>query len=292
MRAAATGLQIGARDGLTDRTGYVAMLGVVGRESYIIDSSDPRYVSELLQGPLSNSGAFGSGMWTARYANIRNANLLLAALENVEGLQRGGDGGHPRLGQDLPGARLPPGDQHARRERRADRRGGRRERAGPVRQQGGRVRAHRGPAGPGPHHLQAGGSDFPFSIGSGLADFSTPQTFLQLNRALRARVAVYMGDYAGAITLFPQTFLDTSDDLDAGAYHTYASSEGQGNDLANEFNYARPALVTDAETQAGSTDVDQRVLDKIGPHDSPRRSRACRRTRSSCCTPMPRPTCR
>src|SRR5688572_20941350 len=64
VRAAATGLQIGARAGLTERTGYVAMLGVVGRESYIIDSSDPRYVSELLQGPLSNSGAFGSGMWT------------------------------------------------------------------------------------------------------------------------------------------------------------------------------------------------------------------------------------
>src|SRR5687767_4603161 len=85
VRAAATGLQIGARAGLTERTGYVALLGVVGRESYILDSSDPRCVSELLLGSLTASGAFGSGMWTQRYANIRNAILLLAALENVEG---------------------------------------------------------------------------------------------------------------------------------------------------------------------------------------------------------------
>ena len=83
VRAAATGLLIGARSGITERTGYVAMLGIVGRESYTLDASDPRYVSELLQGPLTNSGAFGAGMWNARYANIRNANILLQALDRV-----------------------------------------------------------------------------------------------------------------------------------------------------------------------------------------------------------------
>ncbi|HEX8241848.1 MAG TPA: RagB/SusD family nutrient uptake outer membrane protein, partial [Longimicrobium sp.] len=119
-------------------------------------------------------------------------------------------------------------------------------------------------------HLQAGGAAFPFSIGGGMAAFDTPATFLQFNRALRARVAVYLGDYAGAIALFPQTFLSTSADLDLGAYHTFATSEGQGNDLANAFIYARPALFADAETQAGSTALDRRVLEKIEAHPSPR----------------------
>lgn len=270
VRAAATGLQIGARGGLTDRTGYVAMLGVVGRESYILDSSDPRYVSELLQGPLSNSGAFGSGMWTQRYANIRNANLLLAALENVQGFStaeteaiRGWAKTFQALDfllvintRDINGAPIAvEGDVNT---------------PAPFATKA-EVFAHIvSLLDQARTHLQAGGAAFPFSVGRGLEAFNTPATFLQLNRALRARVAVYLGDYAGAVALFPQTFLNTSADLDFGAYHTFASSEGQGNDLANEFNYARPALVSDAETQDDTAALDRRVLEKIGPHPTPR----------------------
>jgi hypothetical protein len=274
VRAAATGLQIGARGGLTDRTGYVAMLGVVGREAYIIDSSDPRYVSELLQGPLSNSGAFGSGMWTQRYANIRNATLLLAALENVEGFSaaemeaiRGWAKTWQALDfllvintRDINGAPIavdvPVNDAI--------------ENPAPFVNRAAVFARIVSLLEEGRTHLEAGGTAFPFSIGRGLTAFDTPQEFLRLNRALRARVAVYLGDHAGAVALFPQTFLDTSADLDFGAYHTFGNSEGQGNDLSNEFNYARPALVNDAEAQSGSTALDRRVLEKIGPHDTPR----------------------
>jgi hypothetical protein len=263
VRAAATGLQVGGRLGLTERTGYVAMLGVVGRESYILDSSDPRYVSELLQGPLTNSGAFGAGLWTPRYANIRGANLLLQALENVQGFSAAEEEairGWAKTWQaldfllvinarDINGAPIAvEGDVNV---------------PAPFVSKAA-VFAHIVTLlDQGRTHLQAGGSAFPFSIGRGLGDFDTPATFLQFNRALRARVAVYLGDYATAIALFPQTFLDTSKDLDFGAYHTYASSEGQGNDLASAFIYARPALVADAETQSGSTAVDRRVLEKL-----------------------------
>jgi hypothetical protein len=270
VRAAATGLQIGARVGLTERTGYVAMLGVVGREAYILDSSDPRYVSELLQGPLTNSGAFGAGMWTARYANIRNANLLLAALENVQGFSaaeaeaiRGWAKTWQALDfllvintRDINGAPIEVAGAF--------------DETAPFATRAAVFQRIIQLLDEGRTHLQAGGGAFPFSVGGGLAAFNTPTTFLQFNRALRARVAVYLGDYAGAITLFPQTFLSTSADLDRGAYHTYATSEGTGNDLSNVNNYARPALIADAETQSGSSTVDQRVLDKVGVHPSPR----------------------
>ncbi|HEX6372155.1 MAG TPA: RagB/SusD family nutrient uptake outer membrane protein [Longimicrobium sp.] len=270
VRAAATGLQIGARAGLTERTGYVAMLGVVGRESYILDSSDPRYVSELLQGPLSNSGAFGAGMWTARYANIRGANLLLAALENVEGFSaaeasaiRGWAMTWQALDfllvintRDINGAPIEVAGAF--------------DETAPFATKAAVFQHIVALLDQGRTHLQAGGAAFPFSIGRGMAAFNTPATFLQFNRALRARVAVYLGDYAGAITLLPQTFLSTAAPLDLGAYHTYATSEGQGNELASTFNYARPALVADAETQSGSTTVDRRVVEKVGVHPSPR----------------------
>jgi hypothetical protein len=274
VRAAATGLQIGARIGLTDRTGYVAMLGVVGRESYILDSSDPRYVSELLQGPLSNSGAFGAGMWTPRYANIRNANLLLQALPNVEGFSaaeleaiRGWAKTWQALEfllvintRDLNGAPIavdvPFIDAI--------------ENPAPFANRAAVFARIVSLLEEGRTHLLAGGDAFPFPIGRGMAPFSTPPTFLRFNRALRARVAVYLGDYAGAVALFPQTFLDTGADLNRGAYHTFGSSEGQGNELSSTFNYARPALVNDAETQQGSSAPDRRVVEKIGPHPNPR----------------------
>jgi starch-binding outer membrane protein, SusD/RagB family len=269
VRAAATGLLIGSRAGITERTGYVAMLGVVGREAYILDSSDPRYVSELLQGPLTNSGAFGSGMWTARYANIRNANLLMQALDNVVGFSaaeeeaiRGWAKTFQALDfllvintRDISGAPIDvagPVDEPAPFATKAQ-----------VFQEIVTLLDE------GRTHLQAGGSAFPFSIGRGFADFDTPATFLQFNRALRARVAVYMGDYATAITLFPQTFLSTSSSLDLGAYHTYAASEGQANDLSNSFIYAHPAIVTQAELQAGSTLPDKRVVAKVENHPDP-----------------------
>ena len=47
--------------------------------------------------------------------------------------------------------------------------------------------------------LQAGGSDLPLYASRGFTGFNTPATFIQFNRALRARVAVYRGDFTGAL---------------------------------------------------------------------------------------------
>lgn len=65
------------------------------------------------------------------------------------------------------------------------------------------------------------------------------------------------------------SFVSTAASLDKGAYHTYGASEGQANDLSNEFIYAHPALVTQAEMQSGGTQVDRRVLENIGTHPDP-----------------------
>ena len=80
--AAATGLLIGARANISDFNGYISLMGILGRESYNLDGGDPRFITEMLEGDLNpGSPALGGNLWARRYENIRNANILLNALE-------------------------------------------------------------------------------------------------------------------------------------------------------------------------------------------------------------------
>ena len=84
---ASQGLLVGTRVGIGEQNGYVSLLGILGRESYNFDPADPRFITEMLIGPLDGgSPAFGGNLFAAPYRNIRNANLLLGALDKVTGL--------------------------------------------------------------------------------------------------------------------------------------------------------------------------------------------------------------
>src|SRR6266542_734185 len=81
---ASTGLLIGTRAGIAAQNGYVSLLGILGRESYNFDPADPRFVTEMLLGPLDGgSPAFGGNLWANPYRNILNANVLLVATDRV-----------------------------------------------------------------------------------------------------------------------------------------------------------------------------------------------------------------
>ena len=64
--------------------------------------------------------------------------------------------------------------------------------------------------------LDNAGSSFAFKLSSGFAGFDTPATFKQFNRALRGRVAVYMGEWDVALTALGQSFMDPSGSMDKG----------------------------------------------------------------------------
>src|SRR5713226_9673434 len=70
------------------RIGYVAELGILGRGSLVLSGSDDRFVTELLNQPSLDPGTpnFGGNFWVTEYANIRDANYLLDALPKVTGL--------------------------------------------------------------------------------------------------------------------------------------------------------------------------------------------------------------
>jgi len=112
-------------------------------------------------------------------------------------------------------------------------------------------------------NLTNGGSAFPFTLPPGFAAFGTPATFLQVNRALRARVDIFLDNYAAALTDLQGSFLNISSPLSTGAYFNYSAASGDEiNQLFFPYLYADPFLVDSAQTQPGGA-PDLRVTQKI-----------------------------
>jgi len=274
--SAATGMLFGSRVGIAAQNGYVMELGIMGRESYNFDPADPRFVTELLIGPLDGgSGAFGGNLFAAPYADIRGGNILLRALprlpavamttEEIEATTgfvqtiQALDFLHVINTRDDLGAPIDVDiDPIAK--------------PAPIATKAA-VFAHiANLLDSAATHLQAGGTAFPFPLSSGFAGFDNPGTFLTFNRALRARVAVYTGDFNGALTALQASFLDTGEPLSRGVYFVFSTVAGDRvNTLFDQSSpdtvppralLAHPSILTDAQLQAGGA-RDQRVLDKV-----------------------------
>jgi starch-binding outer membrane protein, SusD/RagB family len=130
-------------------------------------------------------------------------------------------------------------------------------------------------------NLAAGGSAFfPFAVPDGLAGFDTPASFRKFNRALAARVDVYLafrgyaplGTVVGTIDPvyldsadadLAASFMNPASALDSGPAHTYSTGTGDATSglwdqgLAKTAFRANPRVVSEAD--AG----DQRVARKL-----------------------------
>jgi len=81
--------------------------------------------------------------------------------------------------------------------------------------------------------LQNAGNSFAFSLTSGFTGFDTPQDFIEVNRAIAARAAIYAQDWDGAISALNGSFFDLGGDINIGPAHTYEGADGTA---ANPFN--------------------------------------------------------
>jgi starch-binding outer membrane protein, SusD/RagB family len=272
---AAQGMLIGARSYMGAQNGYVSLLGILGRESYNFDPADPRFITEMLIGPLDpGSPAFGANLYALRYRNIRLGNTLLDAVGQVVGLsdaEKEAVRGFVKTIQahdflmvvntrddlDLPvDVAIDPTGPPAP--------------LVPKPQVFARIVQLLDEANT---HLGAGGTQFPFSLGDGFTGFNTPATFRQFNRALKARVDVYMGNNAAALTSLAASFLDPNASLDLGAYHVFSTTSG---DLDNQLFdpngraiLAHPSIVTEAQQKADGS-PDARVERKVTQLAEPR----------------------
>lgn len=272
---ASQGLLIGTRVGIGEQNGYISLIGIVGRESYNFDPADPRFITEMLIGPLDGgSPAFGGNLFAAPYRNIRNANILLGALNSVVGLttaQKAAVEGFAKTIQALDylnvintrddlGAPLDvnigPTDAPA-----------------PIVAKAAVFTQISTLLDDGFTQLNAGGSAFPFVLSPGFASFATPAEFAKFNRALKARVEAYRGNYATVLTALNGSFLNTSAALTLGAYHSYSTGSGDTQnalfDPTGRAILAHPSIVTDAENKPNGT-RDARVLAKVSQLAAPR----------------------
>ena len=276
--AAVAGIVIASRAG---SPGWNLIAGILGREAYRFDGSEPRFISELLHGPLDPGSGFGGGQWAGNYTAIRSINELLdvigtasaysAADQNaVRGFGETMEAyeylnvlmGHAEdsipIAVDVP-LTAPPA---------------------PFVSNDSAFRFVSGLLDAADAHLAAADSAFPagVTLPSGFAGFETTAKFRQFNRALKAAVEVYRGSlgcgalcYTTAKTLLENgsTFVDTSATADpsAGVYFNFSTNPG---DAANPLfqnsqtgeNHVNPRVVDSADTNA-SGGIDQRVTAKV-----------------------------
>jgi hypothetical protein len=268
VTAAALGLLIATRSDLAD---FVRNAGILGREAYRFDGSDPRFVGELMQGPLDAGGrAFGGNHWNEEYAAIRSGNDLLSVVGTSSFLSAEEQSAVTGFVHTIQAFNfLIVLDAHTQDSIPID--VGTDVTAPPAAFRS-QVDAYAHVAGlldSAVTELQAGGSAFPFTLPRGFTGFNTPATFIPFNRALRARVAVYRGDFTGALGFLAQSFYNPTPpvDMNLGVYMDYSAGPG---DFANPLaidpqtgeNFGHPSLEARAQLQP-SGDPDQRFLDKL-----------------------------
>ena len=260
VSAACTGLIIGNRRNVAQANGYVAQLGILGREAYNFDQADPRFIGELLQGTLSKGSPFGGNFWALPYTNIRLANTIERAVDKVADFTAEEKSGILGFSETIEALDLlEVVDTH-------DSNGGVIDTDKPVDQLGAIVgknemfteiaRQLDEAAG----DLDAAGDKFAFPLSTGYRGFDDPKSFKKFNRAMRARVAIYTKDYATALTALSASFVDpmamSVADLDVGVYHVFSTGNGdQVNSLINPNIFAHPSLATDAEANGVTKDL-------------------------------------
>lgn len=264
VTSAATGLLVGARANMAAPNAYISLLGILGRESYNFDIAEPRFITEMLMGPMSPSGAFGGNLWSLRYRNIRNANIILDAVDGVAAFtdaEKEAIRGFARTMQALDYLLV---------INTRDTNGAPIEVSRPLTEEPAPIESKEAVFShivelldQGQVHLEAGGGSFPFPLSSGFEGFDTPETFLLFNRGLKARVEVYRGEFQSALDALDASFVSTSAPLDLGVYHVFGTASGETPNLLSQATLrAHPSIVEDAESQPGG-EVDQRVQDKI-----------------------------
>ena len=273
---------VGMLINLRGRVGTEASaMGILGKESYNLDQAEPRNVLGYLQGPIEPGGFVQDLSWTAAYRNIYQGAVILEATAKV-----------PETAASTPASFTAQQKESIRGfvktiiaiELLTQIR---------IRDQAGIMVAYTAdPAAPlGPivsktdaltriaalldeakTHLQAGGAAFPFPLTTGFTGFNTPTTLLQFNRAIKARVEVYRGQWASALTALSESFLDVSSGsaatLAKGVYHVFSTASGDAlnplYDPTPATLYVHPSVLNGAQTRANGQ-PDLRLTSKTSP---------------------------
>ncbi|WP_284350502.1 RagB/SusD family nutrient uptake outer membrane protein [Roseisolibacter agri] len=266
LQLQATGILATDRDNTDD---YVRDVAIFGREGYFFQLQDSRWVTGYLR-DYNDNASFGTGNWAGRYSNLRNiANFYTAVDASAATLgtqQAAAARGFAQTMEALQllylintrhdlgiAVQVLPDPQAV----------------APFVSRDSAFRYITNTLDAGLTNLRAGGSAFPFTLptaGGGFTGFTTPTTFAQFNRALKARVEAYRGSlgcgqacYTAALAALGQSFITptlSSSNLNTGVFNTFSSAAGdQVNLLWTERTniYAHMSITTDASVPQNDT---------------------------------------
>ncbi|WPY98453.1 RagB/SusD family nutrient uptake outer membrane protein [Christiangramia sp. OXR-203] len=255
---------------------YYDDLGVIGREYWRFSSSDPRFTADLLgkeNAVLDNNTFYITNPWAARYRTVKNVNLILEFIEGqdvsaqfsdseinaTKGFLKTVKAYELLLNLNLTyqnGIRIDVADENN---------------LGPFLGYDAALTAIRALLDEAAGDLQNGGDSYPFTLTSGFSGFSTPQSFLEANKAIAARVAAYQEDFPAVLDYLEDSFLTLDASmLDEGIYYNFSADQ---TDILNPLFFpveattagariVQPDFVTDAE------DGDER-LSKVAQRSEP-----------------------
>ena len=239
------------RDNLNN---YFDGVNVIGREYYRFSTSDPRFTSDLLgkaNAVLDNNTFYTTNPFAARYRAVKNTNILIDALTNTKASitddqRRAGIGyaktiqAHQLLmvlnEQYGNGIRVDVKDP---------------ANLGPFLSKDESLAAIVSLLNDANNDLKGNMALFPFTS---TIYGNDGNTFSKFNRALTARVYVYLKNWAAANTALTESFYELVGDLNKGAYYIFSTAGGdQLNPLfyplnsSGETRVAHPSFVSSAE---------------------------------------------
>jgi len=274
------GVQADMRNGMAS---FLINTGSAGREIINSTSTEPRNYTELLGTSVdiyngaNNAAGIFNGYYTSFSQNRRRADVFTRSAETSTTLtaeQKAGIKGFARTVQAFAALNLLNLQfENGMRESFSDLSApGDLLKPGPFGTYESGLALIKGYLDEGAASLAEAGGAFAFPMTAGWAGFDTPATFLQFNRAMAARVAMYQKDWTGMLTALNNSFLNLNGAINVGPKLLYSTTPG---DLANALWHSPndngapfvifDQFVTDAET--GDT-----RLSKVGLRTTARQS--------------------
>ncbi len=234
---------------------------VLGREYWVLQSSDPGWGTELAAGLLGNNSFFITTPYEERYATVKECNILLESLEaestitifsanEIAAIR--GFANTIKAHQFLSVLNLV--FQNGIRTDVSDP-----DNLGPFETYDEALTTIKGLLDSGFADITTGGEVSPNTLGVSYREF---------NRAIAARVAMYQGNNTEVLSALADSFMDINGDLNAGAYMTYsAAGADQLNQLFNALpsttgaaRLAYPHFLDPTSFEAGDTRINKAVI--------------------------------
>ena len=261
--------------------GAMDFLGSFGREVYPMYASDPRFMGSwigLSQGASAetNPSFYQNGqVWTAPYQSIKQANILIESVNNTNNITQEQKNGLLGVAKTLKAYQylIPLVTQSESNGIRIDVDEPREP--GPFLPFDEALTQIRDLLDEAQTDLQNAGNSFNFQLTSGYALFNTPSSFLNLNRAIDARAAIYDEDWEGAIQSLQdaQPFFELAQGesvMNKGAKFVYTGPPDTFNPYfypenaaTNQILMVHPSMIADAESG------DERVENKFFERNNP-----------------------